>query len=190
VNPYAFAGINCKQENFTDRYRANQTVKQIPNQAEQKSIRVATIQAIYEEMKRASHEAPHTQYTACILDATFSKPIFRSFDLAERRDREYGIHEKTVLDSPQQKGDAGVLRELQSGSCSRPSTLGFPRLLKLGTDGRFFKVFVEPDAATKDFEESGFDFTLHKTASRGWKFSNRLLENFLSYHESYAAVSA
>jgi hypothetical protein len=110
VNPYAFAGINCKHENFIDSYRANQTVKQIPTQAEQKSIRVATIQAIYEEMKQARHEAPHSLCTARILDAIFSKPIFRSSDLAEKLNREYGIHEKTALGLLRQIRDAGILR--------------------------------------------------------------------------------
>jgi len=82
-----------------------------------------------------TQEATHSQYTVHILDAIFSKPVFRSSDLAEKLNREYGIHEKTTPGLLRQIRAAGILRELQSGSGRRPATLCFPRLINLA-EGR------------------------------------------------------
>lgn len=70
-----------------------------------------------------------------MLDAIFSKPIFRSSDLAQPLFKEFGIHEKTTPGLLRQMKDVGILRELQSGSGRRPATLCFPRLINL-TEGR------------------------------------------------------
>lgn len=110
-------------------------LRAVATQAGQNSVRVAAIQALYEEMKRAIQEATRSQYTVHVLDAIFSKPIFRSSDLAEKLNQEYGIHEKTAMGWLRQIRDAGILRELQSSSGRRPATLGFPRLINLA-EGR------------------------------------------------------
>lgn len=110
-------------------------LRAVATQASQNSVRVAAIQALYEEMKRAIQEATHSQYTVHILDAIFSKPIFRSSDLAQQLYREYGIHEKTTSSLLRQVRHAGILRELQAGSGRRPAVLCFPRLLNLA-EGR------------------------------------------------------
>jgi hypothetical protein len=86
-------------------------------------------------MKRAIQEATHSQYTVHVLDAIFSKPVFRSSDLAQQLNRYYGIHEKTATGLLRQIRDAEILRELQSGSGRRPATLCFPRLINLA-EGR------------------------------------------------------
>jgi len=104
-------------------------------QAGTNSARVTAIQALYEEMKLAIQEATHSQYTVHVLDAIFSKPIFRSSDLTVRLKREFGIHEKTTPGLLRQMRDAGILRELQAGSGRRPATLCFPRLINLA-EGR------------------------------------------------------
>jgi Fic family protein len=103
----------------------------ILTQAGQNSARVSAIQALYEEMKLAIQEATHSQYTVHVLDAIFSKPIFRSSDLTARLFNEFGIHEKTTPGLLRQMRDAGILRELQPGSGRRPATLCFPRLVNL-----------------------------------------------------------
>jgi Fic family protein len=110
-------------------------LRAIVTQAGQNSVRVTAIQTLYEEMKRAIQEATHSQYTVHILDAIFSKPVFRSSDLAQQLYRDYGIHEKTTPGLLRQIRDAGILRELQSGSGRRPATLCFPRLINLA-EGR------------------------------------------------------
>jgi Fic family protein len=105
------------------------------SQARQNSVRVVAIKALYEEMKLAIHEITHSQYTVHLLDAIFSKPIFRTSDLTSQLHRESGVHEKTSLALLRQLRQADVLRELRPGSGSRPSTLGFPRLINLA-EGR------------------------------------------------------
>ena len=107
----------------------------IATQAVQNSARVTAIQALYEEMKLAIQEATHSQYTVHVLDAIFSKPIFRSSDLTAQLHREFGIHEKTTPGLLRQMKDAGILRELEAGSGRRPATLCFPRLVNLA-EGR------------------------------------------------------
>jgi Fic family protein len=107
----------------------------IVTQAAQNSVRVTAIQALYEEMKLAIQAATHSQYTVHVLDAIFSKPVFRSSDLAQQLLQEFGIHEKTTPGLLRQMKDAGILRELQPGSGRRPATLCFPRLVNLA-EGR------------------------------------------------------
>lgn len=107
----------------------------IVTQAGQNSARVSAIQALYEEMKLAIQEATHSQYTVHVLDAIFSKPIFRSSDLTARLHKEFGIHEKTTPGLLRQMREAGILRELQAGSGRRPATLCFPQLINLA-EGR------------------------------------------------------
>lgn len=107
----------------------------IITQAGQNSRRVTAIQALYEEMKLSIQAATRSQYTVHVLDAIFSKPIFRSSDLAQQLFREVGIHEKTTPSLLRQMKEAGILRELQAGSGSRPATLCFPRLINLA-EGR------------------------------------------------------
>lgn len=107
----------------------------IVTQAAQNSARVAAIQSLYEEMKLAIQEATRSQYTVHVLDAIFSKPIFRSSDLTAQLKQDFGIHEKTTPGLLRQMRDAGILRELQAGSGRRPATLCFPRLINLA-EGR------------------------------------------------------
>ena len=103
----------------------------IITQAGQNSARVAAIQALYEEMKVAMQAATHSQYTVHVLDAIFSKPVFRASDLAKQLFKEFGVHEKTTPGLLRQMKTAGILRELQAGSGQRSATLCFPRLINL-----------------------------------------------------------
>lgn len=107
----------------------------IITQAAQNSTRVTAIQLLYEEMKLAIQAATHSQYTVHVLDAIFSKPVFRSSDLAQQLFQDFGIHEKTTPGLLRQMKDAGILKELQPGSGRRPATLCFPRLINLA-EGR------------------------------------------------------
>ena len=107
----------------------------IATQSAQNSNRVATIQALYKEMKRAIHKATHSQYTVHVLDTIFTRPIFRTSDLATQLFRDFGIHKKTTLSLLRQMKEAGILTELQPGSGRRPATLCFPRLINLA-EGR------------------------------------------------------
>ena len=110
-------------------------LRAITTQATQNAERVAAIQKLYAEMKQAIHETTRSQYTVHLLDAIFSKPIFRTTDLAEQLARDHGIHGKTAPALLRQLRDAGILREVQPGSGRRSATMCFPRLLNLA-EGR------------------------------------------------------
>lgn len=110
-------------------------LRAITQQAAQNAGRVSAIRALYDEMKLAIHETTRSQYTVHLLDAIFSKPIFRTSDLAQRLTEEHRIHEKTAPALLRQLRDAGILRELQPGAGRRSATLCFPRLINLA-EGR------------------------------------------------------
>ena len=96
---------------------------------------MTAIQVLYEEMKRAIHQATRSQYTVHVLDAIFNRPIFRTSDLATKLNQEFGIHEKTTLRLLRQIKGVGILQELQPGSGRKPAILCFPRLINLA-EGR------------------------------------------------------
>lgn len=100
-------------------------------QAGQNSSRVTAIQALYERMKLEIQEATHSQYAVHVLDAIFSKPIFRSSDLTAQLHKDFNIHEKTTPGLLRQIKDVGILRELKPASGRRPATLCFPQLINL-----------------------------------------------------------
>jgi len=98
-------------------------------QAKQNSIRVRSIMALYEEIKTQIQEITHSQYSIYLLDAIFSKPIFRVSDLVKSLKQECGVHEKTTPDLLRKLKDADILQELQAGSGRRSAVLYFPRLI-------------------------------------------------------------
>jgi len=100
-------------------------------QAGQNIRRVEAIKSLYDEMKVAIQETTHSQYSVHLLDAIFSKPIFRTSDLAQQLVTDFGIHDKTAPALLRQLRDAGILRELQPGRGRRAATLCFPRLINL-----------------------------------------------------------
>ncbi|MBN4053244.1 Fic family protein [bacterium AH-315-L15] len=110
-------------------------LRAITHQAKGNSRRVKEIMALYEEKKIKIHEVTHSQYSVYLLDAIFSKPIFKSSDLVKQFNREYGIHEKTTPRLLRQLRDANILKVLQPGSGRRASVLCFPRLINLA-EGR------------------------------------------------------
>lgn len=104
-------------------------------QAGQNITRVEAIKSLYDEMKLSIQETTRSQYSVHLLDAIFSKPIFRTSDLAHKLVTDFGIHEKTAPALLRQLRDAGILRELRSGSGRRAATFCFPRLINLA-EGR------------------------------------------------------
>ena len=107
----------------------------IVSQAQGNSNRVRQIMGLYNFMKTEIHEITHSQYTVHLLDALFSKPIFRTTDIAATLNKTHNIHEKTTKGLLNQLKKAGVLLELRAGSGRNPATLGFPALLNLA-EGR------------------------------------------------------
>ena len=106
-------------------------LKAITYQAKENGLRVRQIMDLYEDMKTKIHEITHSQYTVYLLDAIFSKPIFKTSDCAIQLKKEHNIHRQTTLGLLRQLKEADILRELQSGSGRRAATLCFPRLINL-----------------------------------------------------------
>jgi len=103
----------------------------IIEQAKQNSLRVAQIQALYDEMKNVIHEATHSQYTVHILDAIFDKPIFDTTSLIKKS----GISKSTVMGLLRQLKKAEIIKELRAGSGRNPAILSFPKLINIA-EGR------------------------------------------------------
>lgn len=117
-------------------------LKAIAHQAKDNSKRVRKIMSLYDEMKFKIQDITHSQYSVHLLDAIFSKPIFKVSDVSHQLRDEYGIHGKTISGLLRQLRDAGILVELQAGGGQRSATLCFPALINL-TEGR--EIFVESE---------------------------------------------
>ena len=70
-----------------------------------------------------------------LLDAVFSKPIFRTTDIIQQLHIDFGIHEKTISGLLRSLREGGVLKELRAASGNRPAVLCFPELLNIA-EGR------------------------------------------------------
>lgn len=106
-------------------------LKAVTIQAGENGTRVRKIMVLYEMMKTKIHEITHSQYSVHLLDAIFSKPVFRVNDTSKQLNYSYGIHEKTAANLLRKLKDAGMLTELQSGGGRRSATLCFPALINL-----------------------------------------------------------
>lgn len=114
-------------------------LKAITHQARDNSARVKNIMSLYENMKARIHEVTRSQYSVYLLDAIFTRPIFKTTDLVQQFEQLYGIHAKTTPGLLRQLKDAGVLRELQAGSGRRAAILCFPDLLELAEGRAIFQ---------------------------------------------------
>jgi Fic family protein len=110
-------------------------LKAIEFQAKKNSKRVRLIMFLYEESKMQIKEITRSQYAIYLLDAIFSKPIFKVSDLVKQLNYEFNIHEKTIADLLKKLKNSNVLHELQSASGRRSAILCFPRLINLA-EGR------------------------------------------------------
>jgi Fic family protein len=106
-------------------------LRAIAEQAVQNSTRVGAIMAHYEEMKLLFRKETRSQYSALLLDAIFSKPVFQTADLARRFLEEHQVHQKTTLGLLRQLKAVEILRELKAGRGSRSATLCMPSLVNI-----------------------------------------------------------
>ena len=116
-------------------------LKAVAVQAQKNSHRVKDIMGLYERMKHQIQDITHSQYSLHLLDALFSRPIFKTTDITQKFEHKYGIHPKTTPGLLRQLKDAGILLELQPGSGRRAAVLCFPELLELA-EGRI--IFDRP----------------------------------------------
>jgi Fic family protein len=113
-------------------------LRAIASQSSENSNRVAAIKQLHETMKIQIQSATRSQYAVHLVDAVFSKPVFRSSDLANKLSADFAVHEKTSMGLLRQLKQAGILLELKSGSGRRAATLCFPKLINI-VEGR--KIF-------------------------------------------------
>lgn len=106
-------------------------LKAIAVQAKQNSECVRSIMSLYEEMKIRIHDVTHSQYSVHLLDAIFSKPIFKTSDFVKQFSQAHNIHPKTTAGLLRQLKEVGILKQLQAGSGRRSATLCFPKLINL-----------------------------------------------------------
>lgn len=104
-------------------------LKAITHQAKENGQRVQSIMFLYDTMKSRIHEITHSQYSVYLLDAIFTKPIFKTSDCANQLQMEYGIHKQTTLALLRQLKEEKILMELRAGSGRRAATLCFTELV-------------------------------------------------------------
>ncbi|WP_281645777.1 Fic/DOC family N-terminal domain-containing protein [Parendozoicomonas sp. Alg238-R29] len=114
-------------------------LKAITLQARENSLRVKAIMALYEQMKHRIHDITHSQYSVHLLDALFSRPIFKTTDVIQQFESAYGIHPKTTPGLLRQLKEAGILLEIKPGSGRRAAVLCFPELLELAEGRAIFE---------------------------------------------------
>lgn len=107
----------------------------IEQQAKENSQKVLAIRHLYDDMKQRIHELTRSQYTIHLLDAIFSRPIFKTTDLADLLNTEHGIHKNTLPTLLLKLRKGGLLKEIQPASGQRAAVLCFPDLLLI-TEGR------------------------------------------------------
>jgi Fic family protein len=106
-------------------------LKAIEFQAKKNSKRVRLIMLLYKESKVQIQEITRSQYAIYLLDAIFSKPIFKVSDLVKQLNYKFDIHEKTIADLLKKLKNSNVLHELRPASGRRSAILYFPRLINL-----------------------------------------------------------
>lgn len=103
----------------------------ITQQATQNSQRVTAIKNLYDKKKQEVQQITRSQFTVHILDAIFSKPIFRVSDVVQQLKQEFDIHEKTSGNLFRQLKQAGLLDELEAASGRKSTVLCFSQLIEL-----------------------------------------------------------
>ncbi|MGI9345128.1 MAG: Fic family protein, partial [Gammaproteobacteria bacterium] len=106
-------------------------LKAIAVQARQNSARVRDILALYDDMKIKIQSVTHSQYTVYLLDALFSRPIFKTSTCTAQLEQDHQVHPQTTNHLLRQLKEARVLRVLQPGRGQRAATLCFPALINL-----------------------------------------------------------
>ncbi|MCB1753493.1 MAG: Fic family protein [Gammaproteobacteria bacterium] len=99
----------------------------IQAQAEENLTKASAILELYNRMKGEIQSLTHSQYAIFALDWIFERPIFRSSDFTASP----SIPKPTATRILGVLKEAGVLKELRSGSGRRAAVLQYPELLNL-----------------------------------------------------------
>ena len=139
---YLSAYLESNREEYYSRLRAISAerawtewvgffLRAVTEQARTNTSRVQSIMALYAEMKERVQQVTHSQHSAQLTDALFSRPIFRVSDVVNLT----GMRHASAYASIRQLEEAHVIAPLRAGSGRRPAIYTFPRLLSIA-DGR------------------------------------------------------
>lgn len=103
-------------------------------QARENSRKVRAVMKLYADMKHLIHDRTHSQYSIQVLDAIFSRPVFKTTDFI----KDSGIQKPTAMGLLRQLKASGVLKELQEGRGRRSAVLCFPALLSITEQKQIF----------------------------------------------------
>jgi len=102
-------------------------LKGIALQADENAAKVKAMQSLYDDMKERIVDITHSQHSIKILDALFSKPIFKTSELVKYT----SIPKQTLMPLIRQIKEAGYLTVVREASGSRAATLAFPELINI-----------------------------------------------------------
>ena len=103
----------------------------VTTQAEESAKKVQSIMQLYEDMKIKIQNLLDSKYSVILLDALFSKPIFRVSDLTALLTNTSGIHSRTVSRKLQQLKKSDFVVELRPASGRAEAILCFPALIDI-----------------------------------------------------------
>lgn len=102
-------------------------LKAVTSQAKENSDKASKILVLYEQMKDVFREVTHSQYSQKLLDAIFSRPIFRPQDVITLSE----IQKATGMTMIRLLRQEGVLETLQESRGRRPAILAFRQLVQI-----------------------------------------------------------
>lgn len=109
-------------------------LKAIIDQATKNNSRLEQIIKLYDEMKEKVREATHSQHCAQIVDAMFTRPIFRASDFCENS----GIPKQSAHKILKKLEEEKIIKIVKRGSGRSPNRYAFPELLNVAEGRRVF----------------------------------------------------
>ena len=102
-------------------------LKGIALQADENAVKVRAMQTLYDDMKQHIVDITHSQHSIKILDALFTKPIFKTSDLVKHS----GIPKQTLMPLIRQIRESGYLTIVKEARGNQAATLAFPELINI-----------------------------------------------------------
>lgn len=96
-------------------------------QADENAVKVRSIQLLYDDMKRRIVDITHSQYSIKILDALFTKPIFKTSELVKQT----GIPKQTLMPLIRLIRESGYLTIVKKSKGNQAAILAFTKLINI-----------------------------------------------------------
>ncbi len=102
-------------------------LKGIALQADENAVKVRAMQSLYDDMKQHIVDITHSQHSIKILDALFTRPIFKTSELVKHT----GIPKQTLMPLIRQIRESGYLTIVKEARGNQAATLAFPELINI-----------------------------------------------------------